>query len=226
MGAESGTWVAIPQAAHIFGDRNRYEASCLDMIGAVMDDAYPRPGRPRSQEARTAVLHAVDDMLVEIGYAKMTMKGIAERAGVGRQTVYRWWSTKAEILLEACIADARSELAVPPRGAPDRDLLGYLAALTRFLTVEPAGVAYRALIGEAQHDRAVRALVEGADLLTASAGDVLARARPSCPAMPPPALATAQLTGPVLARILTSARPLPRRLLEAHVDTLLRAWRG
>src|SRR5580658_3505664 len=66
-------------------------------------------GRPRSEVARRAVLHAVDDLLVDVGYAAMTMKGIAERAGVGRQTVYRWWSNKAEILLEACVADARSE---------------------------------------------------------------------------------------------------------------------
>jgi AcrR family transcriptional regulator len=40
-------------------------------------------GRPRSDAARQAVLHAVDDMLVEDGYASMTMKGIAARAGVG-----------------------------------------------------------------------------------------------------------------------------------------------
>lgn len=196
------------------------------MIGTVIDeDRGGRAGRPRSQQARRAVLHAVDDMLVEIGYAAMTMKGIAERAGVGRQTVYRWWSNKAEILLEACVADARSDLAIRPHGDPEKDLLAYLTALTRFLTVEPAGLAYRALVGEAQHDRTVRELVENADLLTMSAADVLDRIRPTSPAMPPPALATAQLTGPVLARILTSARPLPRRLLQAHIDNLLRAWR-
>jgi len=81
--------------------------------------APPTPGRPRSEAARRAVLHAVDDMLVEVGYAAMTMKGIAERAGVGRQTVYRWWSTKAQILLEACVDDARSELTTPRRGMPN-----------------------------------------------------------------------------------------------------------
>ena len=170
------------------------------------------------------MLHAVDDMLVEVGYAAMTMKGIAERAGVGRQTVYRWWSNKAEILLEACIADARSDLVTAPRVDPAADLLAYLVALTRFLTADPAGLAYRALIGEAQHDQAVRELVDGADLLTMSARDVLARVRPVAPAMPEPVLGTAQLAGPVLARVLTGARPLSRRLLKQHVETLLNAW--
>ena len=108
--------------------------------------APPTPGRPRSEAARRAVLHAVDDMLVEVGYAAMTMKGIAERAGVGRQTVYRWWSTKAQILLEACVDDARSELTTPRRGDAQRNLLDYLVALTEFLTGSPAGLAYRCLL--------------------------------------------------------------------------------
>lgn len=194
------------------------------LCDVIDDDRGLRAGRPRSEQARLAVLHAVDDMLVELGYAAMTMKGIAERAGVGRQTVYRWWSNKAEILLEACIADARSDLAIRPLGDPAKDVLAYVTALTRFLTKEPAGLAYRALIGEAQHDRNVRELVENADLLTVTAADVLDRVRPSCPAMPEPALATAQLTGPVLVRILTSVKPLPPRLLKSHVQGLLRIW--
>src|SRR3954468_12929206 len=107
-----------------------------------------RRGRPRSEPARRAVLEAVDDLLVEQGYAAMTMKGIAERAGVGRQTVYRWWSTKAEILLEACITDARDELASSAATDACADLVGYLKALTEFLTTSPAGLAYRALLGE------------------------------------------------------------------------------
>ena len=50
-----------------------------------MIEPKSRGGRPRSEQAREAVLHAVDDLLLEVGYAALTMKGIAERAGVGRQ---------------------------------------------------------------------------------------------------------------------------------------------
>ncbi|WP_201261156.1 TetR/AcrR family transcriptional regulator [Embleya scabrispora] len=167
------------------------------------------PGRPRSEAARIAVLHAVDDMLVEQGYAAMTMKGIAERAGVGRQTVYRWWSTKAEILLEASISDAAHELATEPRPRPADDLVAFLRALTAFLTVSPAGLAYRALLGEAQHDIAVRDLVRTADLVGTAANAVLTRVRPTAPGMPPQPLAAAQLAGPVLAAILETGDPLP-----------------
>jgi len=182
------------------------------------------PGRPRSEPARRAVLEAVDDMLVEVGYAAMTMKGIAERAGVGRQTVYRWWSTKAEILLEACVQDIHEEVTAPPQDDPAADLLAYLTALTEFLTVSPAGLAFRALIGEAQHDPAVRDLVNRADLLTASARDVLERVRAAAPGMPAASLSTAQLTGPVVSQILTAPAALPPELLREHVAALLRAW--
>ena len=184
-----------------------------------------KAGRPRSERARRAVLHAVDDLLVDVGYAAMTMKGIAERAGVGRQTVYRWWSTKAEILLEACLVDAEEELTTPPRPDAADDLLAYLTALTEFLTTSPAGLAFRALIGEAQHDPVVRDLVHHAGLLALSAHDVLQRVRSSAPDMPDESLCAAQLTGPVVTQILTTPEPLPERLLEAHVAALLRAWR-
>lgn len=195
------------------------------MLGAVTEDTA-RPGRPRSEPARRAVLEAVDDLLVDVGYAAMTMKGIAERAGVGRQTVYRWWSTKAEILLEACVQEAAEEVATRPRPDPDEDLLAHLKALTRFLTGSPAGLAYRALVGAAQHDPVVRALLAGVDVLGPVAAAVLDRVRPSAPGMPAAPLATAQLTGPVLAQVLTGRAALSGRELRVHVTGLLRAWAG
>ena len=188
--------------------------------------APPTPGRPRSEAARRAVLHAVDDMLVEVGYAAMTMKGIAERAGVGRQTVYRWWSTKAQILLEACVDDARSELTTPRRGDAQRNLLDYLVALTEFLTGSPAGLAYRALLGEAQHDPEVRELLCTADVLAEPTQIVLDRVRPVAPAMPEDRLAATQLYGPILAQVLTTGSGLTRSLLKTHANSLLYAWRG
>ncbi|WP_073251882.1 TetR/AcrR family transcriptional regulator [Cryptosporangium aurantiacum] len=174
-------------------------------------------GRPRSERARRAVLHAVDDLLVDVGYAAMTMKGIAERAGVGRQTVYRWWSTKAEILFEACAEDAVEELVTT--GAEP-----YLESLNRFLVESPAGLAYRALVGEAQHDPAVRELLRATDPLAAPTATVLDGLRPSHPGMPEPVLAAAQLTGPVVAAVLTTAAPLTTAQVRTHVETLIAAW--
>lgn len=139
-------------------------------------DKVPAIGRPRSDAARMAVLHAVDDMLVEEGYAAMTMKGIAARAGVGKQTVYRWWSSKAEILFEAVMQDAATELVVDSASTSGEEIDLFLDAVVRFLTASHAGAAYRALVGEAQHDAKVAALVRSSDALVTAATPVLRRA--------------------------------------------------
>jgi AcrR family transcriptional regulator len=173
-----------------------------------MTAAPARGGRPRSDRARIAVLHAVDDLLVEVGYAAMTMKGIAERAGVGRQTVYRWWSTKAEILFEATMADAANELAPDARETTAEDLTSYLEAVARFLIVSDAGAAYRALLGEAQHDPAVAELLASTDLLGDSARPVIVRAirRGDLPPETDVDQAVAQLIGPLFFRIVSGYR--------------------
>lgn len=171
----------------------------------------PSIGRPRSNEARLAVLHAVDDMLVEDGYAAMTMKGIAARAGVGKQTVYRWWNSKAEILLEAVMLDAASELAVAPAATSAEEIEQYLSAVEIFLTTSPAGAAYRALVGEAQHDRTVAELIRSSDVLSAAARPVLERAveRGDLAADADFEAAAAGLVGPVFFRIMTRPGQAP-----------------
>lgn len=162
-------------------------------------------GRPRSEDARLAVLRAVDDMLVEQGYAAMTMKGIAERAGVGRQTVYRWWSSKAEILLEASAADAVRELTVSPGADAEAGIANFLVALSTFLTRSDAGLAYRALLGEAQHDRGVAELLRDADVLGRAARLVIRNAwdRGMLDEDGDIGALVAELVGPLVFRILS-----------------------
>jgi AcrR family transcriptional regulator len=62
-----------------------------------------RPGRPRSEQARRAVLEAAGDLMSVGGYEALSMEGIAARAGVGKQTLYRWWPSKAAIVAEAAL---------------------------------------------------------------------------------------------------------------------------
>jgi AcrR family transcriptional regulator len=154
-----------------------------------------------------AVLHAVDDMVVEDGYAAMTMKGIASRAGVGKQTVYRWWTSKAEILLEAVTQDAETGLAVEPAATSAEEIDIFLATVARFLTETHEGAAYRALVGEAQHDRKVAELIRSSDVLVAAAVPVLKRAiaRGDLPEGLDLDNAAARLIGPVFFQILTGA---------------------
>ncbi len=106
----------------------------------------------RDENARLAVLHAADDLLVERGFGGVTIEGIAARAGVAKQTIYRWWPSKVDILLDTLIDDAERQLAIPQKGPAIEDVRRYLRNLARFLTREPAGKVLLALIGDAQHN--------------------------------------------------------------------------
>jgi len=111
-----------------------------------------RAPQRRDENARLAVLHAADDLLVERGFVGVTVEGIATRAGVAKQTIYRWWPSKVDILLDTLIEDAGRALAIPDTGSAVDGTRRYLRSLARFLTKDPAGKVLLALIGEAQHD--------------------------------------------------------------------------
>ncbi|MBT2403587.1 MULTISPECIES: TetR/AcrR family transcriptional regulator [unclassified Streptomyces] len=62
----------------------------------------PDAGR-RSDRSRRAILDAALALVGEVGYNKLTIEAIAARAGVGKQTIYRWWPSKAAVLLDASL---------------------------------------------------------------------------------------------------------------------------
>lgn len=63
--------------------------------------AAPSAGRPRSEEAHQAILNATLELLVEVGFSSLTVEGVAQRAGVGKATIYRRWRSKLPLIIEA-----------------------------------------------------------------------------------------------------------------------------
>ncbi|MGH3252299.1 MAG: TetR/AcrR family transcriptional regulator, partial [Trebonia sp.] len=61
----------------------------------------PARGRPRSEKARKAILVAAAELLLDRGLAAVSMDAVAERAGVSKATIYRWWPTKETLALDA-----------------------------------------------------------------------------------------------------------------------------
>ena len=80
------------------------------------DDAAPGPrrrGRPRDPQIRDAILRAARALLDEAGPAALTMEAVAQRAGVGKPTVYRWWPNRHAVAMAALMASPQA--AAPPR---------------------------------------------------------------------------------------------------------------
>ena len=70
-----------------------------DVAVTTTTEAGRGPGRPRSARAHRAILDSAIELLLEDGFTGMSMEGVAARAGVGKATIYRRWSSKTELEL-------------------------------------------------------------------------------------------------------------------------------
>lgn len=113
----------------------------------------------RSERSRRAIYAAALELVAEVGYPKTTIEGIAARAGVGKQTIYRWWGAKADVLLEAFLdlseqaardagASEREPYAIPDTGDLAADLKAVLRATVDQLTDPRFEAPSRALAAE------------------------------------------------------------------------------
>jgi AcrR family transcriptional regulator len=131
-----------------------------DMTDGTVE-ALRRRGRPRSTRARSAILAAAGELMLEGGMAAASMEAIAHRAGVSKATIYRWWPSRGAVALEGFLEQTRDSIEIP-EGLSTHDALrfqvGGLIALFRDPTCGPL---MRALIGQAQSDPEIaRALRE------------------------------------------------------------------
>ena len=128
------------------------------MPGSRAAEAQPRsrPGRPRSEESRAAVLRATSELLHEVGLRAMTTDEIANRSGASKATIYKWWPNKYAVAIEAFLSEMFAESPDPDTGCAREDFLLALRGLMRFYT-GPSGRVFAQLVGEAQFDPAVAA---------------------------------------------------------------------
>src|SRR5215207_6871886 len=109
----------------------------------IQDRKPPNPAR-RNQRSRQAILSATADLLGEVGYTKLTVEAIAARAGVGKQTIYRWWPGKGAVILDALVETA-GDAALPDTGDLRADLTLVLRAIVAELADPALSATTRAL---------------------------------------------------------------------------------
>lgn len=116
-----------------------------------METASKRPpGRPRSDAARRAILAATARLVVEDGYTATTIDAIAGAAGVGKQTIYRWWPTKADVVLDATAGSTELSVPVTDHGSYVADLRSFLTTAYEMAGRPVTQDVLRSLMVEAQ----------------------------------------------------------------------------
>ncbi len=186
----------------------------------------PRRGRPRSERAREAILSAAAELLLARGLEAVSMDAVAERAGVSKATIYRWWPTKETLALDALY---REWDAARPRtretGSLRGDLLSLLRPWVRLVGKRPYGRVIAALITEAQSDPtfAEQYRERFIEPRRDQARPILRRAieRGELPATTDVELALDLFYGPLYHRLLHGHAPLTDRFVRDLVDTAL-----
>ena len=183
-----------------------------------------RPGRKRSEEARQAILAATLELTAEAGYARLTIDGIAARSGTGKQTIYRWWPSKDDVLLEAGAAKADLHVPIPDEGSYRADLRAFLTASFALGRQSQLTDVLRALMARAQIDDAFGQRFRTAFLQRRR--DALAvildraRARGELPAGVSAGTITDIVFGVIWYRMLATRQPLDDRLADELVSVL------
>ena len=115
------------------------------------------PGRPRSEASHQAIIRATLELLVETGYRSLTMEGVRARAGVGKATIYRRWSSKEQLVRDA-IVFMHDDFEAPDTGSLRGDYEG-MAALVRAAAHRAGAATFMPrLLGDAANDPELHAI--------------------------------------------------------------------
>ena len=111
-----------------------------------------KPGRPRSERARRAVLEATRALLTDDGLPGLTVEKIATHAGVSKNTIYRWWPNKAAVLMDAFTAAASTKLEAPTDGTATQRFRTQVHRVALLMNEPEARKPFIALVAASQHD--------------------------------------------------------------------------
>jgi AcrR family transcriptional regulator len=114
-------------------------------------DQRPQPDeRRRCQRARQAVLTALADLLTEQPLRTISIEAVAKRAGVGKQTIYRWYPDRASLFIDLYDSDVAGRITIPDMGSLEKELNELSFRIWDLWRETAKGKAFRHLIASAQ----------------------------------------------------------------------------
>ncbi|KNE80885.1 MULTISPECIES: TetR/AcrR family transcriptional regulator [Streptomyces] len=183
----------------------------------------------RSERSRRAILDAALELVAETGSGKLTIEAIAARAGVGKQTIYRWWPSKAAVLFDSFLAlsEDAGGIALPDTGDLEADLKQVMRAKVDELNDPRYDLPSRALAAESQNDPVLAAELTAKVLepQLAAYEERLRSARRAGDIAEGTDLRVALelLVGPLHHRWMLRTRPLTHAFADAVVEMVLRS---
>jgi AcrR family transcriptional regulator len=187
--------------------------------------ASTRPGG-RTAAVRDAVLRAAADLLVEDGLEGIELTAVAQRAGVGKSTVYRRWGSVPGLVADLLVDMADTSSPRPSTGALRSDLLTQARLIRRTLIDDRQGRLFKAIIAAATCDAVTANAL--ADFYRNRIDEVSpvvveAVARGEAPQGTDPSEVIRQLSAPLYYRFLTDTRPLTTADVERAVAVTMAA---
>lgn len=183
----------------------------------------------RNPRSHRAILDAALELAARDGYAKVTVEAIAAAAGVGKQTIYRWWPSKAAVVLEALNDRTGPFSGVPDTGDVVADMVVAAQGVVEALGTD-LGTIWRGLVADAQGDARLAGdlLTEFLEPRNKSWQDRLDRAVAAgeLRADVPTRTMVELLFGPVYYRLLLGTDPLDPDDTTARVEWLLNGLRA
>lgn len=105
------------------------------------------PGRPRDARVERSILDAALDLFLEVGFDAMSIESVAERAGVGKTTIYRRWQSKEELVV-ATVSCLYEGMELPDSGDVRADLTSVVEHMHGLIRTTKAGQALPRMAGE------------------------------------------------------------------------------
>lgn len=193
-----------------------------------MPSSKPDPAR-RNERSRQAILAAAVALISEHGYDRVSIEAIAKRAGVGKQTIYRWWPSKGAVALEALDDSLATVVDFQDTGDIFEDLRHHMQGVTKLLGSTQIGPVIQGLIAAAQSDPALsRAHLERViEPATVAWLDRIARAQDSgeIRADADPQAIIDMLFGAMYFRLMLHTRPLESEQIDAALDIAVKGLR-
>lgn len=184
------------------------------------------PPRRRSEKSRTAIVTATRELLLERGFDGLTIEAVAARAGVGKQTIYRWWPSRPALVADVMLEDADKLLAsVTHTDDVAADLVGWVGKLVSSLTTDRGSAMLRTLtVACMEHEDIAVKLRAG---FSAPLHDsVRARLLADGIAAPNAESAADAIVGGVVYPILSGAQSYSRRRAERTTRLIVEALQG